>query len=68
MSELSEEDRAPLRRIEQQLAVEDPQLMRLLTCFGRRRLLGLPVRRWLVADLIGLCCLLAILLTIIFTR
>jgi len=48
--------------------VEDPRLMRLLTRFGRRRLLGLPVRSWLVADLIGLCCLLAILVAIIFTR
>jgi len=68
MSELSEKDQATLRRIEQRLAVEDPRLMRLLTRFGRRRLLGLPVRSWLVADLIGLCCLLAILVAIIFTR
>lgn len=68
MSELSERDRAALRRIEQQLAVDDPELMRLLTRFGRRRLLRLPARRWLLADLIGLCCLLAILLSIILTR
>ena len=68
MSGLSEKDRAALRRIEQQLRVEDPQLMRLLARFGRRRLLRLPARRWLLADLIGLCLLLALLLSIILTR
>lgn len=69
VSGLSEKDRAALRRIEQQLTVEDPQLKRLLARFGRRRrLLRLPARRWLLADLIGLCLLLAILLSIIFTR
>lgn len=68
MSELSEKDRAALRRIEQRIAVEDPRLMKLLTRFGRRRLLRLPARRRLLADLVGLCCLLTILLVIIFTR
>jgi len=70
MSELSEKDQAALRRIEQQLEVDDPQLKRLLARFGRRRrrLLRLPARRWLIADLFGMCCLLALLLSIIFTH
>jgi hypothetical protein len=69
VSELSEKEQATLRRIEQQLEADDPQLKRLLTRFGRRRrLLRLPARRWLVAALIGLCCMLAILLSIISTR
>ena len=69
MSELSEHDRATLKLIEQQLAQEDPELTRLLACFGRSER---PSRRqsrgWLVIGLSGLVCLLLAALLIILVH